>query len=84
MKSYKELIDDIFYILDSEIHAFLKLEELKKIHGDELILKILTEITICTELVDGYSKSIVNIKKEVLSKIIEEERNLKLNNLLNK
>ncbi len=65
MKSYKELIDDIFYILDNEIHLFLKLDELKKIHGDALIVKILTEIRICTNLVE---KSDMDIKKEVLSR----------------
>ncbi len=80
MKSYKELIDDIFYILDSEIHSFKrsnKLDELKKIHGSELIIKILTETIKANKL----KLDIDLTKKEVFSKIIEEERNLKLNNL---
>ena len=80
-----KIIDELFTILvDNPLQKSSRLNEFKKIHGDDKVMKILNEIrNFCDIKQSCHTDTLIKIKYEVLSKMVQEERNLKLNNLLN-
>lgn len=80
-----QFVDELLSILvDNPLQKSNRLKEFKKIHGDDKVMKILNEIRhFCDIKQSCHTDILIQIKYEVLSKMIQEERNLKLNNLLN-